>query len=73
MGGCNSHRQRRSVARRDASSSRTSITVDDAVAAVYQWNDRKRAFEPRQIRLAWDVLGAGGWLRTEPAPARERR
>ena len=37
-------------------------TVDDATAAVYQWNDRKRVFEPRQIQLAWDVLGAGGWL-----------
>jgi hypothetical protein len=45
-------------------------TVDEAVAAVYQWNDRKRVFEPRQIQLAWDVLGAGGWLRAEPAAAR---
>jgi hypothetical protein len=33
------------------------------------WNDRKPVFEPRQIRLAWDVLDAGGWLRAEPAAA----
>jgi hypothetical protein len=26
-------------------------TVDEVVGAVYQWNDRKRAFEPRQIQL----------------------
>lgn len=45
-------------------------TVDEAVDAVYQWNDRKRVFEPRQIQLAWDVLDAGGWLRAEPAAAR---
>jgi hypothetical protein len=45
-------------------------TVDEAVDAVYQWNDRKRVFEPRQIQLAWDVLDAGGWLRTECAAAR---
>ena len=45
-------------------------TADEAVGAVYQWNDRKRAFEPRQIQLAWDVLGAGGWLPAEPAVAR---
>ena len=45
-------------------------TVDEAIDAVYQWSDRKRVFEPRQIQLAWDVLGAGGWLRTESAAAR---
>jgi O-acetyl-ADP-ribose deacetylase (regulator of RNase III) len=45
-------------------------TVDQAVEAVYQWNDRKRAFEPQQIQLAWGVLSAGCWLRTEPAAAR---
>jgi O-acetyl-ADP-ribose deacetylase (regulator of RNase III) len=44
-------------------------TVDEAVDSVYQWNDRKRAFEPRQIRLAWDVLDAGGWLRVNSAAA----
>jgi O-acetyl-ADP-ribose deacetylase (regulator of RNase III) len=48
-------------------------TADDAVAAVYQWNDRKRVFEPRQIQLAWDVLAAGGWLRSEPLAAHMQR
>ena len=48
-------------------------TVDEAVDAVYQWNDRKRAFEPRQIQLVWDVLGEGGWLRAEHAAARRSR
>jgi hypothetical protein len=42
-------------------------SVEDAVDAVYKWNERKRVFELRQIQLAWDVLGAGGWLSTEPA------
>jgi O-acetyl-ADP-ribose deacetylase (regulator of RNase III) len=37
-------------------------TADQARAAVYAWNARKRAFEPRQVQLAWDVLSAAGWL-----------
>jgi O-acetyl-ADP-ribose deacetylase (regulator of RNase III) len=45
-------------------------TVDQAVDAVYQWNDRKRVFEPRQIQLAWNVLDDGGWLRAESAAVR---
>jgi hypothetical protein len=45
-------------------------TVAEAIDAVYLWNDRKRAFEPRQIHVAWVVLDAGGWLRVEPAAAR---
>jgi O-acetyl-ADP-ribose deacetylase (regulator of RNase III) len=44
-----------------------SRSVEDAVDTVYNWNERKRVFEPRQIQLAWDVLQAGGWLDTEPA------
>ncbi|MBC7974636.1 MAG: macro domain-containing protein [Myxococcales bacterium] len=47
-------------------------TVDEAIDAVYQWNDRKRAFEPRQIQVAWDVLGAGGWLGAESVAAQMR-
>jgi hypothetical protein len=39
--------------------------VDEAVDAVYRWNDWKRAFERPQIQLAWNVLAAGGWLRQE--------
>lgn len=33
-----------------------------AVQAVYRWNERKRAFSERQIRLAWDVLASKGWV-----------
>jgi len=45
-------------------------TVAEAIEAVYLWNDRKQAFGPRQIHVAWDVLNAGGWLRAELAAAR---
>lgn len=31
-------------------------------SAVYQWSSRKRMFEERQIRLAWETLAAKGWL-----------
>jgi O-acetyl-ADP-ribose deacetylase (regulator of RNase III) len=40
----------------------------DLVGVVYQWNDRKRAFAPRQLQLAWDVLSAKGWLREPRQP-----
>lgn len=33
-----------------------------AVEAVHRWNERKRAFSARQIRLAWDVLASKGWM-----------
>ena len=42
---------------------------DRAVEAVYQWNDRKRAFTQDQIQLAWGVLSAKGWLSLVPAEA----
>jgi hypothetical protein len=41
-------------------------TVDEAVGTVYEWNDRKRVFEPRQIQLASDVLGAGAGFARSP-------
>ena len=34
---------------------------DDLVALTYAWNDCKRRFSPRQIRLAADVLREKGW------------
>lgn len=43
--------------------------ADDAVQAVYRWNERKRIFEPRQIHLAWEVLQASGWIRSDSKPA----
>jgi O-acetyl-ADP-ribose deacetylase (regulator of RNase III) len=42
-------------------------TSDNAVAAVYAWNERKRRFSPRQIGLALDVLAQKGWLRPDRA------
>lgn len=39
--------------------------IDEAIQAVYQWNARKRAFEERQIRIAWDALMAKGWFASE--------
>jgi O-acetyl-ADP-ribose deacetylase (regulator of RNase III) len=35
---------------------------DDAVTLIHSWNERKKAFTPRQIDLAYNVLQAKGWL-----------
>jgi len=40
--------------------------VEQAVAAVYAWNHRKRMFQKRHIRLAWDVLVAKAWIPKAP-------
>jgi uncharacterized protein YwgA len=37
-------------------------SVEDAVAQVYAWNERKRRFSPRQIGIAFETLRAKGWL-----------
>ncbi len=37
-------------------------SIEDAVAKVYEWNDRKRRFSPRQIGIAFDTISAKGWL-----------
>jgi O-acetyl-ADP-ribose deacetylase (regulator of RNase III) len=37
-------------------------SVDDAISQIYGWNDRKKAFTPRQISIAFDALKAKGWL-----------
>jgi hypothetical protein len=37
-------------------------TVEDAIAKVHAWNPRKRMFEPRHIRLAWERLYETGWI-----------
>ncbi|MBF0141639.1 MAG: macro domain-containing protein [Magnetococcales bacterium] len=39
--------------------------ADDVIAKIHAWNDRKRQFSDRQIRIALDVLGRKGWL---PSP-----
>ncbi len=36
-------------------------SLDDIATRVYAWNDRKKQFTKRQIRLALDVLSGKGW------------
>lgn len=38
-------------------------TMDDLVARTYAWNERKKQFTPRQIKLAVEVLAGKGWTR----------
>ncbi len=39
-------------------------TADQAVSKTYSWNDRKRMFREKHIRLAWwDILERKGWLK----------
>ncbi len=43
--------------------------VDDIVARTYDWDDRKKQFSQRQIKLAADVLARKGWINLgESAP-----
>lgn len=35
---------------------------DETVARTHGWNERKKAFDPKQIALARDVLAEQGWL-----------
>lgn len=37
----------------------------DLVAKIYAWGARKKRFTPRQIKLAFDVLLGGGWIKQE--------
>ena len=37
-------------------------TADQAVSKTYSWNERKRMFQEKHIRLAWDILERKGWL-----------
>jgi len=42
--------------------------ADQAVAKTYAWNQRKRMFQEKHIRLAWDILHQKDWFpRTQPA------
>ena len=44
-------------------------SLDDAVAAVHAWNDRKRhLMKPEHIASAWKRLGDEGWLVAEQQP-----
>jgi hypothetical protein len=37
-------------------------TADLAVRNTYDWNNRKRMFQEKHIRLAWDILKRKEWL-----------
>jgi O-acetyl-ADP-ribose deacetylase (regulator of RNase III) len=37
-------------------------TADEAVEKTYAWNERKRMFKEKHIRIAWEVLDSKGWL-----------
>jgi len=43
------------------------LTTDEALAATFRWNERKRRFSPQQIALAWNVLRDKGWVSAQPA------
>lgn len=36
--------------------------ADHATRLVHAWSDRKRAFTPRQVKIAFDTLQSKGWL-----------
>ncbi len=37
-------------------------SIDDVIDKTYAWNERKKQFSPRQIRLACDVLAKQDWI-----------
>ncbi|MEA3385676.1 MAG: hypothetical protein U9Q89_04400 [Thermodesulfobacteriota bacterium] len=37
-------------------------TADQAISKTYSWNDRKRMFQEKHIRVARDILERKGWL-----------
>ena len=43
--------------------------VDEAVAIVHDWNDRKERFLPSQIGIAFKALSTKGWLAASQANA----
>ncbi|GIX10385.1 macro domain-containing protein [Elioraea sp.] len=45
-------------------------TADEIVENVHAWNERKRRFSPRQIRVALDTLVRQGWLNERAAALR---
>ena len=43
-------------------------TFDDVVTHTYAWNERKRQFSRRQIKIAFDVLSEKGWIEHPDMP-----
>lgn len=37
-------------------------SIEDVIAKTYAWNDRKRQFSERQIKIAYEALKAKNWL-----------
>jgi O-acetyl-ADP-ribose deacetylase (regulator of RNase III) len=46
-----------------------SLSIEGAIKGTYAWNDRKKQFTERQIRLAYDMLARKGWLEVAAEPA----
>lgn len=42
-------------------------SAEHAIERTYAWNDRKRIFDSKQIRRAWQVLAAQRWLPSDSA------
>jgi O-acetyl-ADP-ribose deacetylase (regulator of RNase III) len=40
----------------------SAATVAEAIQRTHSWNQRKRIFDDKQIRLGWHVLEEQGWL-----------
>lgn len=47
-------------------------TEDDMMTQVYNWNTRKKTFQPAQLRLAWKALQEHGWLEALSPTAAEQ-
>ena len=43
-------------------------TLDDLVTHTYAWNERKRQFSLRQIKIAFEVLSEKGWIEHPDMP-----
>ena len=43
-------------------SNESAKSVDEVVARTYSWNERKKQFSQRQIKIAVDVLAQKGWI-----------
>ena len=40
----------------------SAATAEEAIRRTHSWNERKRIFDDKQIRLGWHVLEEQGWL-----------
>ncbi len=47
----------------------SACNLDDLISRVYGWNDRKKQFSARQIKLAADVLAKKSWIEPVALPA----